>query len=279
MACSFSCIIVLTTSPFLGLILIFSFNPRDLSIIDELPKGRKQVLTYVVPAKKRLNSYEFIRKHVEEGEQVYIITPLIELSETLVSAKAALVEYERLKNSIFPDLRVGLLHGRLKSKEKEEVLNAFKEHKLDILVSTSVVEVGVDVANATVMVVEGADRFGLAQLHQLRGRVGRGETQSFCLLFPTSEDSSIISRLKNLEKVFDGLKLSELDLKIRGSGEIFGKAQSGRFELKIADFSDLGLIEKTRTKAREILDKDTKLEKYPQLRVKLAEFGSGVMPD
>ncbi len=271
--------LTMTATPIPRTVALTLYGDLDISVIDELPKGRKLVRTHVVPAKKRSDAYLFIAKKVKEGDQVYIITPLIEESETLLSVKSAKLEFEKLQSEVFPKLKLGLLHGKLKPQEKQEVLSKFKDQKLDILVSTSVVEVGVDVPNATIMVIEGAERFGLSQLHQLRGRVGRGEKESYCLLFTTTGDKAVVSRLKNLENTFDGLKLSELDLKIRGGGEIFGTKQSGRFELKIASFSDLELIVKTKEAAQRILSEDPTLDKYPKLRVKLAEFGSGVMPD
>ena len=270
--------LTMTATPIPRTVALTLYGDLDLSIINELPKGRIPIKTHFVPAKKREDSYKFIQERVEAGEQVYIITPLIEVSETMVTVKAAKDEFETLQK-VFPKLKLGLLHGRLKPKEKDQVLVDFKDKKLDILVSTSVVEVGVDVPNATIMVIEGAERFGLAQLHQLRGRVGRGAKQSYCLLFSTNEESGTISRLKNLETISDGLKLSEIDLKIRGSGEIFGRRQSGRFDLKIADFSDLELIEKTRAAASKILDESPNLEKYPQLKQKVEESSSNVMPD
>lgn len=271
--------LTMTATPIPRTVLLTLYGDLDLSIIDEMPKGRIPPKTYVVPSKKRADAYKFIAGHVKDGEQVYIITPLIEESETITSVKAARVEYQTLKEKIFPHLKLGLLHGRLKSKEKEKVINDFRDGSIDILVSTSVVEVGMDIQNATIMVVEGAERFGLAQLHQLRGRVGRGEKQSYCLLFPSVDMPAITSRLKNLEKEFNGLKLAELDLKIRGGGEIFGSKQSGRFDLNLASFSDLALVEKTREAAKKILDEDEALEKYPKLRVKLESLGTGVMPD
>jgi ATP-dependent DNA helicase RecG len=271
--------LTMTATPIPRTVALTLYGDLDLSVIDELPIGRKPIKTHVVPSKKRADAYQFIKNKVLEGDQVYIITPFIEPSETMETVKAAVVEFERLKKEIWPDLRIGLLHGKLKSREKEQIINDFKDHKIDILVSTSVVEVGMDVTNATIMVIEGAERFGLAQLHQLRGRVGRGEKESFCLLFPTQEDSQTISRLKNMERTNNGLELAELDLKIRGSGEIFGTRQSGRFELKIASFSDLTLIEKTREAAKNILATDPKLDKHPELNVKLQTMGAGVMPD
>ncbi|MBI3486406.1 ATP-dependent DNA helicase RecG [Candidatus Daviesbacteria bacterium] len=270
--------LTMTATPIPRTVALTLYGDLDLSIIDEMPKGRKIVKTFVVPNKKRLDSYKFIEKKVKAGDQVYIITPFIEPSETQTSVKAAKIEFENLKK-VFPKLKLGLLHGRLKSSEKELAINDFKDGKTDILVSTSVVEVGVDVANATIMIVEGAERFGLAQLHQLRGRVGRGEKESFCFLFAENENSSVLNRLKNLERTQNGLELAELDLKIRGSGEIFGTAQSGRFNLKIASFSDLTLLEQTRNKAGQILKEDVSLDKYPLLKAKLAEISQEVMPD
>jgi ATP-dependent DNA helicase RecG len=255
------------------------YGDLDLSVIDELPKGRQEIKTHVIPKKKRDDAYVFLAKQVKEGDQVYIITPLIELSETIQSARAAIHEFERLKEKIFPDFRLGLLHGRLKPKEKDDVLQQFKNHEIDILVSTSVVEVGVDVPNATIMLIENAERFGLAQLHQLRGRVGRGAKQSYCFLFSGVEENDVYNRLKNLEKINDGLKLAELDLKIRGGGQIFGKAQSGRFELKIASFSDLELIEKTRSAAKELLSQDPQLQKHQKIKEEVSKIAADAAPD
>lgn len=270
--------LTMTATPIPRTVALTLYGDLDLSVIDELPKGRQKISTHVVPRKKRDDAYEFIANHIKEGSQAYIITPLIELSETLQSAKAAIHEFERLQKTVFPKLKLGLLHGRMKGAEKDEVLQRFKEGEIHILVSTTVVEVGVDVPNATIMLIENAERFGLAQLHQLRGRVGRGHKQSYCLLFSGVEEKEIYNRLKNLEKIDDGLKLAELDLKIRGSGQIFGTAQSGRFELKLASFSDLPLIEKTRAAAHKIMDEDSTLDKYPQLKLKLTSF-EGIMPD
>lgn len=271
--------LTMTATPIPRTVALTLYGDLDLSIIDELPVGRKVVRTHFVPHIKRSNAYKFIAEKINEGQQAYIITPLIEQSETLISAKAAKVEFEQLKKGIFPKLKLGLLHGKLKSKEKEEAINSFKDHRIDILVSTSVVEVGVDVPNATIMVIEGAERFGLAQLHQLRGRVGRGSVQSYTFLFAEREDPSIVSRLKNLERIQDGLKLAELDLKIRGSGEVYGTLQSGRWNLKIADFSNLPLIERTRSAALKVLSQSPNLDKYPEILAKLSVGLKEVMPD
>lgn len=265
-----------TATPIPRTVALTLYGDLDLSTIDELPKNRLKIKTYVVPNKKRVAAYKFIEKQVNLGDQAYIITPLIEESETLKSAKAATVEFDRLKK-IFPKLKLGLLHGRLKAGEKDQMMEKFKKFEIGILVSTSVVEVGVDVTNATIMVIESAERFGLAQLHQLRGRVGRGEKQSFCLLF--TDDPQATSRLKNLEKINDGMKLAELDLKIRGAGEIFGLKQSGRFEFKIGSLADIDLVEKTRQAASAILKIDPELDKHPRLAAQLHKLAANVMPD
>ncbi|MBI2330331.1 ATP-dependent DNA helicase RecG [Candidatus Daviesbacteria bacterium] len=270
--------LTMTATPIPRTIALTLYGDLDMSVINELPKGRQIVKTFVVPEKKRQDSYKFIAKKVSEGDQAYIITPLIEASETLLSVKAAKVEFEKLKK-IFPNLRLDLLHGRMKGAEKEKIIKDFRSGKTHILISTSVVEVGMDNPNATIMVIEGAERFGLSQLHQLRGRVGRGTKESFCLLYTSNSSKDEQSRLKYLETTFDGLKLAELDLKIRGSGQIFGIMQSGRFEFKIASFSNLALLEKTKQEAQKLLSADPTLDKHPRLAAKLQQIASGVMPD
>ena len=269
--------LTMTATPIPRTVALTLYGDLDLSIIDELPKGRPQIKTYLVPEKKRLDSYKFMEKKIKEGDQAYIVTPFIEPSETMMTVKAAKVEFEKLKK-VFPNLKLGLLHGRMKSRDKEQVLTDFKANIVQILVSTSVVEVGMDIPNATIMIIEGAEKFGLAQLHQLRGRVGRGTKISYCLLY-TSDYSSDRRRLKYLETTFDGLRLAELDLKIRGGGEIFGKMQSGRFEFKIASLSDIQMVEKTRQAASHLLDLDPNLDKYPLTAAQLQKLAADVMPD
>lgn len=270
--------LTLTATPIPRTVALTLYGDLDMSIIDELPQGRQKVKTFLVPEKKRTDSYKFIAKKAAQGDQIYIITPLIEPSETLVTVKAAKVEFEKL-NKIFPDLNLSLLHGRMKGTDKEKVTSDFRSGKTQILVSTSVVEVGMDNPNATVIVIEGAERFGLAQLHQLRGRVGRGIKQSYCLLYTSNVSSDDARRLKYLETTFDGLRLAELDLKIRGAGTIFGTMQHGRFEFKIASLSDTTLVEKTRKSALKLLSVDPSLDKYPLLQRKLQSISSNVMPD
>lgn len=270
--------LTMTATPIPRTVALTLYGDLDMSVIDELPKGRQTVKTFVVPEKKRSDSYKFIAKKVSCGDQVYIITPLIEASETLTTVKAAKVEFEKLKK-VFPKLTLDLLHGRMKGTEKEKIIQDFRSGKTHILVSTSVVEVGMDNPNATIIIIEGAERFGLSQLHQLRGRVGRGTKESFCLLYTSNASGDERSRLKSLETTFDGLKLAELDLKIRGSGQIFGTAQSGRFEFKIASFSNLSLLEQTKQAAQNLLSSDPTLDKHPLIQAKLQQIASTVMPD
>jgi ATP-dependent DNA helicase RecG len=195
----------------------------------------------------------------------------------MVTVKAATKEFERLKSEVFPELRLGLLHGKMKAKEKDEILKSFRDKKTDILVSTPVVEVGIDIPNATVMLIEEADRFGLAQLHQMRGRVGRSDKQSYCLLFTSSRNESTIERLKALETLYSGAELAELDLKLRGPGQIFGTSQHGRQVLKVASFSDFALIEKTKREANKVF---AEIDKYPQLLEKTKQINlAHVSPD
>ena len=270
-------VLTMTATPIPRSLALTLYGDLDISIMDELPPYRKKVKTFLVPKQKRNGAYEFIRKQVKSGRQVFIIFPLIEPSETLITVKAATKEYEKLKNTVFPDLKVGLLHGRLASEEKEKIIGYFSKGKYDILVSTPVVEVGVDIPNATVMVIEGAERFGLASLHQLRGRVGRSSHQSFCLLFTESSSKTVTDRLSALEKTHSGLKLAELDLKLRGPGQIYGLAQSGIPELKIANIGDINLIKKTREEADYLFHK-LKSSKLPTLKKMLGEE-SFVPPD
>lgn len=242
-----------------------------LSVLATIPDGRKKVKTWVVPNKKREGAYEWIAKQINEtGGQAFIICPLIEESETLATAKAATSEYERLK-TIFTDFQLGLLHGRMKAKEKNDVLDAFRRGETHILVATPVVEVGIDIPGATIMLIEAAERFGLSQLHQLRGRVGRGERQSYCLLFTQDQNEQTLTRLKAMETTHSGPALAELDLTLRGPGELFGTRQHGIPELKIARWTDSDLISQTGKAVRKITDQDPTLLTFPLLREKLAE--------
>lgn len=271
-------LLTMTATPIPRTVALTLYGDLDLSILNEMPVGRKLVKTWLVPPVKRSGAYKWIEeKIIKDKDQVFIVCPFIEESESMQTVKAATKEYERLKKEIFPNLKLGLLHGKMKAKEKDEVLKAFRDKKIDILVSTPVVEVGIDIPNATIMLIEEAERFGLAQLHQLRGRVGRSDKQSFCLLFTQSLNPQTIERLKSLETTYSGAELAELDLKLRGPGQIYGTMQHGATVLKIASFSDFDLIEKTKKEAEKILPK---INKYPQLLKKIEKINlKQVSPD
>jgi len=247
--------LVMTATPIPRTLALTLYGDLDLSVIDELPPGRQDIKTRWLKPAQRNQAYRFLRKQVVEGRQAFIICPLIEESE-VVQAKAAIAEFEHLSQIIFPDLKLGLLHGRLSSAEKEGVMRAFREGKLDILVSTPVVEVGIDIPNASVMLIESADRFGLSQLHQFRGRVGRGQQQSYCLLLADNPSQIARQRLDIIEKVQDGFQLAEEDLKMRGPGEFFGTRQSGIPDLRMAKISDIPLLEMARREAGGLFEKD-----------------------
>ncbi|OGY26381.1 MAG: ATP-dependent DNA helicase RecG [Candidatus Woykebacteria bacterium RBG_16_44_10] len=258
-------VLTMTATPIPRSLALTLYGDLEVSSLDELPKDRKIVKTFVVPPEKRVSAYQFIRDNISKGRQAFIIFPFIEPSETLSSVKAAKKEYEYLKKEVFPDLSIGLLHGRLKLAEKKDVLERFSQNKLNILVSTPIVEVGIDIPNATIMLIEGAERFGLASLHQLRGRVGRGAEQSYCFLFSESSSPNVLQRLSALEKYHLGLKLAEIDLKMRGPGEIYGTAQSGIPSFKIASLTDLPLIKATREEAVKLFN-SREIEKLTVLK-------------
>ncbi|MBN1266870.1 MAG: ATP-dependent DNA helicase RecG [Anaerolineales bacterium] len=261
-------LLVMTATPIPRSLSLTIYGDLDLSIIDEMPPGRQEIETRVLSPRESGRAYNFISGQVELGHQAFIIYPLVEESEKMVS-KAAVDQFETLRDKIFPSLELGLLHGRMKPDEKESVMRKFREGEYHILVSTSVIEVGVDIPNATVMVIEGANHFGLSQLHQFRGRVGRGNAKSYCLLIPDSEDDVSNERLKALESTNDGFELAELDLKQRGPGDFLGTRQSGFAELLLADITDIHLIEKARRQARGIFEQDPDL-KQPEHKL-LAE--------
>jgi len=251
-------VLVMTATPIPRTLALTLYGDLDLSIIDELPPGRQKIETrWLFPA-ERERAYAFIRAQVEKGHQAFIICPLVEESEK-VEARAAVEEYERLQKAVFPSYRLGLLHGRMKSDEKDTVMAAFARGELHALVSTSVVEVGIDVPNATVMLVEGANRFGLAQLHQFRGRVGRGEHASYCLLLADSTNAESDERLKAIESTHDGFALAEKDLELRGPGEFFGTRQSGLPDLKAAQLADVKLLDLAREQAQILFESDPAL--------------------
>lgn len=264
-------VLVMSATPIPRTLALTLYGDLDLSVIDELPAGRTEIKTKWLRPEQRQSAYNFVRKQIATGRQAFIVCPLIEESDTIES-RAAITEYERLSHDIFPDLRVGLLHGRLSSTEKDEVMQLFRSAELDILVSTPVVEVGVDIPNATVMLIEGADRFGLAQLHQFRGRVGRGEHQSYCLLLSESPSIEAMERLSLLEQTRDGFALAEEDLRLRGPGEFFGTRQSGLPDLKMAKLSDVEILELARSEAMYLFHTDPNLQQ-PQNRLLAQEVG------
>jgi len=253
-------LLVMTATPIPRSLALTVFGDLDISVIDEMPVGRIPINTYVLRPQERERAFALIRGQIKEGRQVFIVYPLIDESEK-IEARAAVDDFETLSKEIFPDLKLGLLHGRMKPADKDDVMMKFRDKEYDILVSTTVVEVGVDVPNSTVMLIEGADRFGLAQLHQLRGRVGRGADQSYCLLIPTHEDAIENERLQAMSLTNSGFELADLDLKTRGPGEFLGTRQAGfASTLKMANITDVALIEKARTQAQALFERDPNLE-------------------
>jgi ATP-dependent DNA helicase RecG len=251
-------LLTMTATPIPRSLELTVWGHVDVSVIDEMPPGRPAVVTRLMLPTERERAYAFVRSQVEKGHQAFAVYPLVEDSDK-IDAKAAVAEYERLRNETFPDLRLGLLHGRLSGEEKESTMARFARGELDILVATSVVEVGIDVPNATVMLIEGADRFGLAQLHQFRGRVGRGEHPSFCLMISSSSSPQSQKRLEAVEATNDGFVLAQTDLEMRGPGEFIGTRQSGLPPLRLAGAADLDLIEQARDAARRFFVTDPEL--------------------
>ena len=261
-------ILVMSATPIPRTLALIIYGDLDVSVIDELPPGRFPVTTLLVGEDKRARMYGFVRKQVGEGRQVYIVCPAVEENGggwedgPGMDLKAVTAYAAQLREQVFPELRVGFVHGRLKAREKEDVMSAFHRGELDILVSTTVIEVGVDVPNASLMIVENAERFGLSQLHQLRGRVGRGKHQSWCVLVTASRSETARERLKALCATGDGFQIAEEDLRLRGPGDFFGKRQHGLPQLKVADFAaDMELLKEARQAAQELIAADPELKK------------------
>lgn len=251
---------VMSATPIPRSLWLTVFGDLDVSVIDEMPAGRLPIETQVFPPVARERALYFIEKQLERGHQAYIIYPLIDSGEDSEKDEVAAVQaFEKLRDEVFPDRKIALLHGKLKDSEKDATLTAFKNREYDIIVSTSVIEVGVDVPNATVMLIEGADRFGLAQLHQFRGRVGRGSAQSYCILIPTRDDDVANDRLVAMTETNDGFELAEKDLEKRGPGDALGTRQSGLAIFKMASLFDLGLIQSARSEAEKIFAADPEL--------------------
>ncbi|MDI7276188.1 MAG: ATP-dependent DNA helicase RecG, partial [Anaerolineae bacterium] len=268
-------LLVMTATPIPRTLALTIYGDLDVSVIDEMPPHRQRVITHLIAPRERERAYQFVRSQVEKGHQAFVICPLIEETDKL-EAKAATEEYERLQEEIFPDLRLALLHGRMRADEKDAVMGAFRNGEFDVLVSTAVVEVGIDVPNATVMLIEGANRFGLAQLHQFRGRVGRGDAQSYCLLISDSAAPEAMDRLGIVARTHDGFALAEEDLHLRGPGEFFGTRQSGLPDLKVATLSDGRILEDARRVARALFESDPDLAHpaHAALRERVLSFWS-----
>jgi ATP-dependent DNA helicase RecG len=259
--------LAMTATPIPRTLALASYGEMSVSVIDQLPPGRTPVETEVVDPDHRQRAYDLVRENVRAGRQAFVICPLIEESEAIV-ARSATAEAERLQKEVFPDLRLGLVHGRLK--EKDEVMRAFVSGEIQVLVATAVVEVGVDVPNATVMMIEGADRFGLAQLHQFRGRVGRGAEQSHCLLLTEDPTDAALNRLNLVTRIRDGFKLAEEDMRIRGMGELMGERQHGMSDLAMEALKEPELLNEVRQEAESILQSDPTFEQQPALKAAVA---------
>lgn len=268
-------VLVMTATPIPRTLALILYGDLDISIIDELPPGRKPIETLAIEKRKRESYYmSKVRSEIEKGRQVYVVCPLVEESETL-DLKSASEVYDELRYDFFKDLRVGLLHGKMKASEKDQVMEAFKNHELDILVSTTVIEVGVNVPNASLMIIENAERFGLAQLHQLRGRVGRGSEKSYCTLIYGSKTEICRHRMATMEETNDGFKISEKDLELRGPGDFFGTRQHGLPELRVANlFKHMKILRLVQKEAREIYAEDPslRLKENEGLRLKIEEM-------
>jgi len=264
-------LLTMSATPIPRTLALALYGDLDLSLIAEMPPGRQKVITRIIRPTERQKAYDFIREEIKKKHRVFVICPLIEESDVL-GVKSVKEEYQKLSQEIFPDFKIGFLHGRMKSKEKEKIMKEFKEGQIDILVSTSVVEVGIDVPEATVMMIEGAERFGLAQLHQFRGRVGRGPYQSYCFLFTENPSRNTFARLYALLHCQNGFELAEKDLAIRGPGEIYGLRQHGLPDLKMASLTDLSLIKETRQVAEKLLERDPELKNYPLLIRAINQF-------
>jgi ATP-dependent DNA helicase RecG len=252
-------LLVMTATPIPRSLQLTVFGDLDVSVMDEMPAGRQSIETHILYPMERERAYTLIKSQVQQGFQAFVIYPLVEQGDR-EETRAAVEEQQRLQADIFPKLKVGLMHGRMRPEEKDQTMRAFRDKEFDILVSTSVVEVGVDIPNATVMVIEGANRFGLAQLHQFRGRVGRGTAQSYCILIPETEDAVDNERLVVMTQTNDGFVLAEKDLQQRGPGDFLGTRQSGFIDLKMANLSNIHLIEKARKFAQQVFTSDPTLD-------------------
>lgn len=271
----------MSATPIPRTLMMTLFGDLDVSLIDEVPKGRKPIITKIVSPENRRSAYGFVKGELQKGRQAFVICPRIEPGEDTgdllaLEMKTVKEEYEKLSKNVFPEFRVGMLHGKMKSKEKAEIMRKFSARELDMLVSTSVIEVGVDIPNATLMLIEGSERFGLAQLYQFRGRIGRGDQQSFCLLFTDSSSDTAQSRLKALIQAKNGFELAEQDLALRGPGEFIGRKQTGTPDFVMRSIQNMGIIKESRDAALAVLEKDPELTRAPLLAQKLNAFQTKV---
>jgi len=258
----------MTATPIPRSLQLTVYGDLDITIIAGLPPGRQPITTKVVGVRERDKTYALINEQIEAGRQVFVVCPLIEPSDQLGS-KSVVAEAERLAKGAFKGRRIGLLHGRLAPAEKQTVMNEFAQGRLDVLVATTVIEVGIDIPNATVMLIEGAQQFGLAALHQLRGRVGRGEHPSFCYLVSESNTDATRRRLEAMEKSQDGFRLAQIDLELRGPGQIYGTRQHGTLELQFADISDTKLLAAVRQAAVNFVARPGSLKRYPEVAARV----------
>jgi len=265
----------MTATPIPRTLALTIYGDLDLTLLDEMPRGRKEIVTEIIAPDKRAETYEFIRTQIKAGRQAYVICPRIDEpdpdQEMALNAKSVTAEQIRLGEQIFPEFMVGLVHGKMKPTEKEEMMQEFTAGKIDILVATSVIEVGVNVPNATIIIIEGAERFGLAQLHQLRGRVIRGNHQAYCFLFSETKSAKSFTRLKALKTAKNGFELAEQDLAIRGAGGLTAGKQWGISDIGMEAIKNLKMVEAARTEAQTLLNEDLELKKYPQIREKIGQ--------
>ena len=261
-------VLVMTATPIPRTLALILYGDLDISIIDELPPNRKKIDTFAVTKSMEERVNVFVKKQIEEGRQSYIVCPLVEENEE-INAKAVLELVEKYKNETFKEYKVECIYGKMKSKEKDEIMLNFKEGKIDILISTTVIEVGVNVPNSSIMIIENAERFGLAQLHQLRGRVGRGQYQSYCILKYNSNSDVVRQRMKIMQETNDGFIIAQKDLELRGSGEFFGTKQHGLPEFKIANlFEDMNILKQVQSVALKIEAEDPELNEEKNAKLK-----------
>jgi ATP-dependent DNA helicase RecG len=261
-------VLVMTATPIPRTLALILYGDLDISIIDELPPNRKKIDTFAVTKSMEERVNVFVKKQIEEGRQCYIVCPLVEENEE-INAKAVLELVEKYKNETFKEYKVECIYGKMKSKEKDEIMLNFKEGKIDILISTTVIEVGVNVPNSSIMIIENAERFGLAQLHQLRGRVGRGQYQSYCILKYNSNSDVVRQRMKIMQETNDGFIIAQKDLELRGSGEFFGTKQHGLPEFKIANlFEDMNILKQVQSVALKIETEDPELNEEKNAKLK-----------